>query len=700
MATGENNQQSWLDQLGQRRTEVAVTLLVKGMVWIVVALILKYREVPNYEVPAFGLGFAALASFATGLWFLLDTNSNLSGREAARILVLLLGGLIGIDLFLVTIGYVYVWRETVFAGWDEWQGKEGGRILILALLATSGPLLTFLSLLATRTEDHSQPFYRRLFYGFNTVLTGQLVLLILLLLNVLGYAFLPRDSDWTNSKIYTLDKDSRKLLKELERPIKVIAIVDNQNQARDILQLFNNSRAVTDKIQWELVLRGRQEARVRELTSRYTLLDPVGVLVVAGTEPNEDSQFIRFNDLYQRIEDPSGMRRRGRQPDEWMFKGEDALMTAIDYLEQGKNKAVVYFLQGHGELDISHSVEAARPTQKATQLRSFLEKVNYVVKPLRLSSLGSDKSADSETVVAKQVPEDAAAVVVAGPREPFEREALDALRQYMNPKEPDKKKGKLVVMLDVLVDPDKRMRQTGMERFVADFNVDVGNDRVLRATGGGRPDWVVAIPDPQPRSRDSLAFGLGEDLELRLSEVRTVKPRQGDPARPGGGAFQPDVLLRTTGSIFWAETNLDDPLKVIEDYNKIRKTPPLVPSVPIAATVSEASFESPPGMPHPEMFGGGSKPRMVVFGNARFASDSPFPQVRGEAANSEYYSLVASSLAWLREKPASIGIAGKKRDTYQMNPTTNVLGMVTLPALLVMVCVVGLGLGVWVVRRR
>jgi len=43
------------------------------------------------------------------------------------------------------------------------------------------------------------------------------------------------------------------------------------------------------------------------------------------------------------------------------FKGEDALMTEINYLAEGQKKPVVYFTQGNGELDLQVGFVAAGP---------------------------------------------------------------------------------------------------------------------------------------------------------------------------------------------------------------------------------------------------------------------------------------------------------------------------------------------------
>src|SRR5207237_604102 len=296
---------------------------------------------------------------------------------------------------------------------------------------------------------------------------------------ILAYIYLPKESDWTRNRLYTLSPKSQNILKNLDKPLKVYIILDSRDERvyDDVSRLLDNSRAVNPKVQVELVLRGRQTARVQELTRRYLLTDPMGLLVVAGTEGKEDSQFIKREDLYERP--PFDPMQRTRPPAEPTFKGEDALMTAITYLEEGKSRPIVYFLQGHGELDISRSIEPTRPEHKADELRSLLEKANYQVKALRLSTAGAEKKEEGAELVSSKVPDDASAVVIAGPRTPLERDALDALRQYMNPKDPGKKKGKMLVLLDIVTGPDKQMIRTGVEGFLQEFNVDVGNERIM-----------------------------------------------------------------------------------------------------------------------------------------------------------------------------------------------------------------------------
>src|SRR5262249_8747415 len=154
-------------------------------------------------------------------------------------------------------------------------------------------------------------------------------------------------------------------------------------------------------------------------------------------------------------------RRRGAG-EGYTFKGEDAVVSTIDFLSQGKAKPVVYFTQGNGELDLN-DMDTSRPDRGLDALQERLQKGNYEAKGLQLVPVAVGKQDDPRKVISDKVPADAAVVVLPGPRRPLTAEALAALDEYMNREDPKTKAktGKLVVMLDVVTNPDGTMVQTG-----------------------------------------------------------------------------------------------------------------------------------------------------------------------------------------------------------------------------------------------
>src|SRR5262249_55701143 len=143
--------------------------------------------------------------------------------------------------------------------------------------------------------------------------------------------------------IYSLSSRSESILENLQRPTKVYAImaVDSDDQRR-VRALLSNCKAVTDRIDVEYLspdLEGNRE-KVKDLMEKYKFSDREGILVVYGTPPNEENQFISARALHTGS-GPAFMRTRETR----YFKGESELMTALNFLVEGKKKPVIYFTQ-------------------------------------------------------------------------------------------------------------------------------------------------------------------------------------------------------------------------------------------------------------------------------------------------------------------------------------------------------------------
>src|SRR5260370_11085112 len=114
----------------------------------------------------------------------------------------------------------------------------------------------------------------------------------------------------------------------------------------------------------------------------------MGILVVYGEGPRPDHEFIPTDELGNR-----GL----RTGEKLTFNGENALITKLTQLSEGKSRAIVYFTQGAGELELKDTARA--PDRGLAVLSERLEKANYQVRELRF---------DDPTF--KAVPDDAAAV--------------------------------------------------------------------------------------------------------------------------------------------------------------------------------------------------------------------------------------------------------------------------------------------------
>jgi hypothetical protein len=679
-------QPPWLDWLVRQRQAASYTLFGLSVVfWIgcvVLALLphwLEHADTLENFWPAAWAGALGLVTLAAGLWHLLYEPGQADPHDMARVLALALGGLAGLLTTLLGVALAWQW-------WDDltsWVRAGEGTGLTHAALALAaffcGLAIMFLSLQLARTQERSSAMLRRLLYGYNTALMGLLLVAILLVANVLVGTAATKTIDFTSSEIYSLSSRAKNVLQGLKEPTKIYVVMSKARRGYDpVMTLLDNCRAVSDKVEVSVVPPG--SPRVEQLTHKYPDLLSEGLVIVYGSEDNAPHVIINSGELGT---EPELDRSNAERKESYIFKGEDALITQLDFLESGKQKAVVYFTQGDGELDLDN-----RQTQGANQgiglFRDQLEKRNYQVKPLRFSP-GENK-----------VPDDAALVVIARPRDAWSRDALKALRDYMSPADPKKAKGRLLILFGLEPDRAGHVMPTGLEAFVSKYNVHVTDERILSIQDN--PLQVVVRTNPDLEGQNPVATAFGRSA-LVLTGARLVEPSTN---RAPGSAYDAQALfLAIPSQGIWAEGDLNADATQLSE--KMRQDRELLlrkisrRALPVAVAVTETKPSNPHGFMQPQSADSESKPRLVVFGDASIVTNRYMAVGRGQTG---VFEVIASCMDWLRERPQSIGIDPKKRDFYALNPEAETLRMVLLPGVLMMFGVVGLGAGIWVVRRR
>jgi hypothetical protein len=712
-----STQRSWLETISQHRRPTAYVLFVVSFLFLLIPIVIYLRvnrdtAAPKEEkegaaptptlvrwdyfpVSLWG-GTMCLLAFGAGLSLVLRQPSGTTTDEAdkTRILVLTIGGLSGLaTVLLLGLALPYFqWWDIVSGGLVKWR-ENWWRLGICVLALFGGLILMFASLQLARGEERSNPALRRLLYGYNAALTGLLLLAILTVVNVLSYVRLPpfsffnTPSDWTESSIYTLTTASKNILLGLDKPLKIYVLLADPVDFREVQTLLTNCRAVNPKIEVEYISPD-DSRRLGELARKYQLVESEGLLLVYGAEPREEHEFVNARDLRSNESAP------GRGSRRFLFQGENVLMTKLSFLVQGKSRTTVYFTQGEGELELDNS-DMSRPNRGLGVLKERLEKGNFDVKELKISP------------TTERIPEDAGAVVIARPSRAFPQNALTALHNYLSPSSPAAKKGKLIVLFDVFLDRDGKMAVTGLESLLADYNVQLGNDRVLSLRGGILSQWryPLEVPVfPVDNSTNAIAASFDPRLGFLFSDCRSVKA---NPSGAGAASrYNAEVIFRAPRGICWSDTDIKGDIKeqvdaMIKDpegrrilQQKINEGP-----VPVAVAVSEPKEAPPsPGDPHAFMRNRDQEPRLVVFGAANWVAN----QAMSERSNSGNYELLASTLSWLRERP-DIGKQAdpKERKVFVMSASEEVLGNIWwLPALVILVGIISLGGGIWIVRRR
>jgi hypothetical protein len=371
------------------------------------------------------------------------------------------------------------------------------------------------------------------------------------------------------------------------------------------------------------------------------------------------------------------------------FSGESALISKLTQLSEGRLRPIVYFTQGAGELELKDT--SRDPDRGLAMLSERLEKANYQVKELRL---------DDPTL--KSIPDDAAVVVIARPSRPLSQAALSALRSYLNPAKKDAKQGKLIVLMDVVTNRDGTFVQTGLEPFLADYGVQVNNDRILTFDNGitNPPLQIFALANPV--SQNPIAHSFGRGLFL-FSEVRTVDPKPSDPTSPRNYAAQ-SLLLAPDGAQLVEKPPLhSDPLAYLQEMvkeeagQKEMRSRLITKPLSIAVAVTQPKMPENLDDPHARLQQQ-QEPLLVVFGDAGWVSNREV--ARNDRPN---FDLFVSLVSWLRERP-EIGkkaADAKERPYFNLSVTPDGIDRLKwLPGFLICLAIVGLGGGIWIVRRR
>jgi len=281
-------------------------------------------------------------------------------------------------------------------------------------VALAGLLLVALYLVQAIGKLRAYSTSRAARHGSNLIASGIILLAILVLVNLLSVRHHLR-YDVTSSKRFTLADQTIKILRNLDREVKVIGFFKREapeaRKAKDLLREYEEG---SEKLKVEFVDPDERPSLAKEYEiARY------GTIVVAS-----GSKVERIFDV-----------------------NEEAFTNAILKASREESK-VIYFLVGHGERDIEDSGRTG-----FSKVKAALQRENYAVRKLTL-------------FLEEKVPSDCAVLVIAGPEKRLFPEETRMIDEYL------KGGGKLFCMLDP-------RPKTGMRDLLRKWRVRVGSDRVI-----------------------------------------------------------------------------------------------------------------------------------------------------------------------------------------------------------------------------
>lgn len=507
------------------------------------------------------------------------------------------------------------------SAWTFYVGAAiaaAGAFLPLALPARTPPQLQFLILyrwwiilagllligasFLVGIEDYRAVASRRSTrYGTNTVVMVLLVFGVIGFVEVLSARHNAR-LDLTENRRNSLSPQTIQLLKSLKADVNAVGFFRTDQPGKRVAEdLFKQyARHAGGKFTWKVVDPDREPALAR----RYAV-ESYGTVVLETKTKSEK-----------------------------VLDAEEEKLTNGLVKVTREGKRAVYVVQGHGEHEITNTERSG-----FSEAKGALERSNYEVKPLTLAREG-------------KVPDDAAVVVIPGPRTDLFQPEVDALDAYVG------KGGKLLVMVNPF-------QNEAMKKWLAKYGFELGDNLVVEPNPIGR---LFGIGPEVPIVQQYEAHAITRDM----GGVTTLFPltRSVGTAKtpPQGMSLQP---LARTSAQSWGETNRDALQRGEAQPDPQDARGPL----PVAAVATK------------------EKARIVTYGTSNLASNQ-FLNLQG---NRDFF---LNTVSWLAEEEDQISIRPKDARSApvflsaQQGQAVFLLPVVVLPALVLAGGIVA------VVRRR
>jgi ABC-type uncharacterized transport system involved in gliding motility auxiliary subunit len=455
-----------------------------------------------------------------------------------------------IGLLLLVLAALYY---SVNGVWDRYGM---GLALLGVLSVVAGLIANYKQILLTLGKRSTK-------YFTNYVVSVALVLGLVAGLNFLGQRHSKR-FDLTGTGRYSLAPQTKQLLSKLNNDLEIKAFFPGGDYP-PLKELLNEYRGISRHFRYEFVDPDKHPdvAKQYGVTTYGTYANPF-----TGSSLKFGTVVVLYSGRLEKIE------KRSEE-----VKEEDLTNTIVK-VERTESKTV-YFVQGHGEKDLSDSQRGGY-----ADVKKGLEKEGFKVESLNLASEA-------------KVPADAKVVVLAGPKsEPFPKE-IDYLNDFLN------HGGGVLVM----VDPSPA---SSLASFLKDWQVTPDNDIILDVSGAGR---LMGAGPSIP-----LVFQYEpHEITARFKGQMTFFPmaRSIEPAKETVSGVTATTLYKSNANS-WGETDLKNPNATYDEKTDLKG--PLSMAVAVSKQIN---------------------PRMVVVGNSEFASVPYF----GAQGNGDLFLNMVSWLA-------------------------------------------------------
>ena len=447
-------------------------------------------------------------------------------------------------------------------------------------------------------------------YGSNAFVLTLGFLGIVIVINYLVYNN-TKQWDLSEDKTNTLAPESLQVLESLKAPVMAEAYYSPNypiGSTRDLLDNYKrNSQGKFD----------------------YEVVDPVQNPVRAN-----EANVTRDGTIVFKSE---GRAEQVSYPDE-----QDITAALVRLANPGKR--AVYFLTGHGEFNI----DGTEPQTAYAYVKKALSAKNYTVTSFDLLSN-------------PQVPEDALAVIVAGPQKPLANSEVSALQAYLE------QGGSLVYLSDPRPVTQFGEQADPMAAYLESYwGIKLDEDLVVDTNNAQQP--LVAIGaqfNRHPITDKMVTSAVFLPYARSLQELQVAQ----DVSRTS-------LVMTSPQSQSWGETDY-------ESFNTQNVTIDQATDVIGPLTLAIAAANN------------ATSGRVVVVGNASFATDQNFPAY----GNGDF---LLNSIDWAAEQENLINLTAKQTTQRMLVvPDRITSGLIMFGSLFLLPgLVILLGVSVWVQRRN
>src|SRR6202045_4502459 len=331
---------------------------------------------------------------------------------------------------------------------------------------------------------------QRLQIGVNLLIQLILIFFLVSAVNWLGFRHYKR-WDVSRDQKYALSDKTKRFLNTIKGKVRITVFFSPSTPiSTDVSSLLTEYQyAAKGKIDIENIDPQRNLSRAKEMFDKYKVVSDESLLVIDYDGRNKTVKASEMAEM-----DASGV-AFGEPPRVTIFKGEQAITSAMIDLVEGKKNTIGY-ITGHKEPAIAETSPASpmltqqQPASPISVLKTFIENENIKFQELNLFN-------------EPQIPADIKTVMIVGPQYDFSDREMKLLRDFWN------KQGRILLLLDPSAKTPK------LNAFLNELGVKVNDDRLMAFVRTGIEELALI--------RDVQARFLGESpVTKRLANVRAI----------------------------------------------------------------------------------------------------------------------------------------------------------------------------------